>query len=875
MITGDNVWNAMHIAKKTGIVVPVPTSASGCVDQQPAASAQAAGGAQGELLHGGTTRLACDVILGDIVNAPVLTKGSTTTSGAATSESQQNANSGPKLVWTREVSHRKLVSPTSCCSSATEDFDDDARKPLLQHGDHSEATGPQEADEYTSRVLSKSDVLDLVHMEEDEKHGRAESWSKRRTARNFNGRAQKPQSNSCDASPVFALSQAAFTHLAETDPGFLDEIFPKVLIFGSMSPSGKVDVIRNWKKRGVVVGMCGDGGNDCAALKMAHVGVALVPADGRTTEVSIVAPFSASARSSSDKASSHDDVHSKSDAGDPVRASSNKIFADVSIHAVVELLKEGRCALENCVACYKFFLYYGILSAISKMLLKPQLSYYSELHFFFQDAIFLVLVTYALASNQPHKFLSACTPCGNVLQWPILLDISLPVVFQTAALLASYAVLEAQSWFRAADWYRMHTDVASWADQQGTFVSGLTGWWAIFGGLSMAVTYSLGSKHRRTCFRNYALAGLLLFTLPLYLFLLFGTDTGLHCAWRMNCDNANSHVTDLYPFTLLLSSRDQKNSAFWFANALSNQQNSYLLLDAGRRWSSSSAGTGSPASYPFENQGGIAAVGQECQAARQALQQEHGLDVTLRIAAPGLVSQCVLEVQLQPTPTSISSDNEAVAEHHAKVCQDLCVNTWSSGDDAQGRNRPTAESRFFCWWAATAARRARNSSTAGPAAPAPETRVCYLAPQLDAYGFRSVGPAYRLIAEEVSAENEKQVRLPFLASRPPLSASGGSGADDAEEVFQYEDQLSATMKASTEVEKVPLTTLQYRNAHNLFGLEETLDFGYRGRQEKGSRKQRRLDKSFAWVFLAICTAAFGLGALCSWAIRGEVFSTLK
>ena len=66
-------------------------------------------------------------------------------------------------------------------------------------------------------------------------------------------------------------------HLLENDIDFLEKIFPRILIFGSMNPQGKIAVIKFWMDNyeDVIVGMCGDGGNDCGALRMAHVGVAL------------------------------------------------------------------------------------------------------------------------------------------------------------------------------------------------------------------------------------------------------------------------------------------------------------------------------------------------------------------------------------------------------------------------------------------------------------------------------------------------------------------------------------------------------------------------------------------------------------------------
>lgn len=61
-------------------------------------------------------------------------------------------------------------------------------------------------------------------------------------------------------------------------------------VFARMTPSDKVQCVRLHMENGVTA-MCGDGGNDCGALRAAHVGLALSEA-----EASIVSPFSTSNR---------------------------------------------------------------------------------------------------------------------------------------------------------------------------------------------------------------------------------------------------------------------------------------------------------------------------------------------------------------------------------------------------------------------------------------------------------------------------------------------------------------------------------------------------------------------------------------------------
>lgn len=61
------------------------------------------------------------------------------------------------------------------------------------------------------------------------------------------------------------------------------------LTLGAVVDNGwpqQVRVVDMHRACGLIVGMCGDGGNDCGALKASHVGIALSDA-----EASVVSPF--------------------------------------------------------------------------------------------------------------------------------------------------------------------------------------------------------------------------------------------------------------------------------------------------------------------------------------------------------------------------------------------------------------------------------------------------------------------------------------------------------------------------------------------------------------------------------------------------------
>eukprot|EP00392_Amoebophrya_sp_AT5.2_P002455 g2460.t1 len=94
-------------------------------------------------------------------------------------------------------------------------------------------------------------------------------------ARASSSSASEAGSNSGEHSVVLAVSEAAMLFLKQHDPGLLEELHHRIRVFGRMTPTGKVSVVRRMQAGGQVVGMCGDGGNDSAALRAAHAGLAL------------------------------------------------------------------------------------------------------------------------------------------------------------------------------------------------------------------------------------------------------------------------------------------------------------------------------------------------------------------------------------------------------------------------------------------------------------------------------------------------------------------------------------------------------------------------------------------------------------------------
>jgi cation-transporting ATPase 13A2 len=97
----------------------------------------------------------------------------------------------------------------------------------------------------------------------------------------------------------------------------------KGVIFARMSPDEKAELVERLQALGYTVAFCGDGANDCGALKAADVGVSLSEA-----EASVAAPFTS---------------------------------RSPDISCMTDIIKEGRAALVTSFSCFKYMALYSMI----------------------------------------------------------------------------------------------------------------------------------------------------------------------------------------------------------------------------------------------------------------------------------------------------------------------------------------------------------------------------------------------------------------------------------------------------------------------------------------------------------------------------------
>jgi cation-transporting ATPase 13A3/4/5 len=123
------------------------------------------------------------------------------------------------------------------------------------------------------------------------------------------------------------LTGPAFRYIREqrlVDPYTFNSVCLKAQVFARMSPLDKELLIKSLQEvLDENIGMCGDGANDCGALKTADIGISLSEA-----EASIAAPFTSA-------------------------------IQDIS--CCVTLLREGRCSMTTSFQAFKFIELYSLI----------------------------------------------------------------------------------------------------------------------------------------------------------------------------------------------------------------------------------------------------------------------------------------------------------------------------------------------------------------------------------------------------------------------------------------------------------------------------------------------------------------------------------
>ncbi|NXS44422.1 AT133 ATPase, partial [Balaeniceps rex] len=179
----------------------------------------------------------------------------------------------------------------------------------------------------------------------------------------------------------FAMNGKSFAVILEHFQDLVPKLVLHGTVFARMAPDQKTQLVEALQNVDYYVGMCGDGANDCGALKRAHGGISL-----SELEASVASPFTS---------------------------------RTPSISCVPKLIREGRAALITSFCVFKFMALYSIIQYISVTLLYSNVNRVTlENHNDVMCNLFFFL--FAVSLNPAWKELVARRPPSGLISGPLL-----------------------------------------------------------------------------------------------------------------------------------------------------------------------------------------------------------------------------------------------------------------------------------------------------------------------------------------------------------------------------------------------------------------------------------------------------------------------
>jgi len=180
------------------------------------------------------------------------------------------------------------------------------------------------------------------------------------------------------------------------DPNFkiyydtLRIILKKGYVFARMSPDQKTLLVESFCEENFTVCMCGDGANDCGALKAASVGISL-----SLEEASIAAPFTSR-------------------------------IPDIS--CLRELFLESKASIVTSFQCFKYNMFFSMIQFISVVLLNIYSSYLTDNQFLATDIFVIFPLAILLARTESANHLNRHYPVNSLFSVSIIISLILQTI---------------------------------------------------------------------------------------------------------------------------------------------------------------------------------------------------------------------------------------------------------------------------------------------------------------------------------------------------------------------------------------------------------------------------------------------------------------
>ncbi|XP_058065557.1 polyamine-transporting ATPase 13A3 [Anopheles bellator] len=259
----------------------------------------------------------------------------------------------------------------------------------------------------------------------------------------------------------FALTGKTWAIINEHFQDLVPLITTYGTVFARMSPDQKQHLITHLQSLGYYVAMCGDGANDCGALKAAHTGISLSEA-----ESSVASPFTSK---------------------------------NPTIACVPNVIKEGRAALVTSFGIFKFMAAYSLVQFASVVILYSIDSNLTDWEYLYIDLFIISIVAFFFGKTSSYEGpLVKETPSNSLISLAPLLSLALHMLVAIGFQLAGWYHVHAQPWFEPFN-YTTDRDLNDHGCYENYTIFSIS----CYQYLILAVVFSKGAPYRRSLFSNY------------------------------------------------------------------------------------------------------------------------------------------------------------------------------------------------------------------------------------------------------------------------------------------------------------------------------------------------------------------------------------
>jgi cation-transporting ATPase 13A3/4/5 len=259
----------------------------------------------------------------------------------------------------------------------------------------------------------------------------------------------------------FAMDGKTWAICKEHFPELMGKFVTRGTIFARMSPDQKQALIGELQDLGYYVAMCGDGANDCGALKSAHTGISLSEA-----ESSVASPFTS---------------------------------RNATIACVPEVIKEGRTALVTSFGIFKYMASYSLVQFTSVLILYSIDSNLTDWQYLYIDLFMISIFAFFFGKTESYDGpLERETPLNSLISLSPVISLLLHVLVTVTLQTGAWFHVQAQPWFQPfvydsdsaiSEFLGCHQNYAIFAV-------------SCFQYISLAVVFSKGKPYRKTIFSN-------------------------------------------------------------------------------------------------------------------------------------------------------------------------------------------------------------------------------------------------------------------------------------------------------------------------------------------------------------------------------------